>query len=215
MSIHGTLHQGALVFTNSGRQCISNSVAALVYHLNNSISTWETHDLDHILDQGDNLHSILFGHLNEDYPLGNSLPKQLIVCDYQVDSFTGLLEAMNDDPPYFSIETAVLNVNNFAILTLGSCTPAFSSAIVKEDDIYYIFDPHNRDSAGMASPDGTTVRISHVSVAKLHANENASWYLVGAVARLVGQWATKTEVRGLNPSPGQVNFSLLPVSTQH
>ncbi|GFO34188.1 ATP-dependent DNA helicase [Plakobranchus ocellatus] len=64
-------------------------------------------------------------------------------------------------------ETAVLNVNNFAILTLGSCTQAFSSAIVKEDDIYYIFDPRSRDSAGMASPDGTTVRISHVSVAKV------------------------------------------------
>ncbi|GFO00854.1 ATP-dependent DNA helicase [Plakobranchus ocellatus] len=171
MSIHGTLHQGALVFTNRGRQCISNSVAALVYHLNKSISTWETHDLDHILDQGDNLHSILFGHLNEDYPLVNSLPKQLTVYDYQVDlqmtnSFTGLLEAMNDDPPYFSIETAVSNVNNFAILNLGSCKPAFSSTIVKED-IYYIFDPHSRDSAGMASPDGTTVRTSHVSVAEV------------------------------------------------
>ncbi|GFO48886.1 ATP-dependent DNA helicase [Plakobranchus ocellatus] len=83
MSIHGTLHQGALVFTNRGRQCISHSVAALVYHLNKSISTWETHDLDHILDQGDNLHSILFGHLNEDYLLVNSLPQQLTVCDYQ------------------------------------------------------------------------------------------------------------------------------------
>ncbi|GFO33776.1 ATP-dependent DNA helicase [Plakobranchus ocellatus] len=163
-----TLHQGALVFTKRGRQCISKSVAALVYHLNKSISTWETHDLDHILDQGDNLHSILFGHLNEDYPLVNSLPKQLTVCDYQVDlqmtnSFTGLLEAMNDDPPYFSIETAVLNVNNFAILILGSCTPEISSAIVK----IYIFDPHSRDSAGMGSPDGTTVRTSYVSVAEV------------------------------------------------
>ncbi|GFO04541.1 ATP-dependent DNA helicase [Plakobranchus ocellatus] len=172
MSIHGTLHQGALVFTKRERQCISNSVAALVHHLNKSISTWETHDLDHILDQGDNLHSILFGHLNEDYPLVNSLPKQLTVCDYQVDlqmtnSFTGLLEAMNDDPPYFSIETAVLNVDNFAILILGSCTPEFSSAIVKEDDIYYTFDPHSRDSAGMGSPDGTTVRTSYVSVAEV------------------------------------------------
>ncbi|GFO14794.1 hypothetical protein PoB_004129900 [Plakobranchus ocellatus] len=78
---------------------------------------------------------------------------------------------MNDDPPYFSIETAVSKVNNFAILILGSCTPAFSSAIVKEDDIYYIFDPHSRDSAGMASPDGTTLRISHVSVAKSDSDD--------------------------------------------
>ncbi|GFN91168.1 hypothetical protein PoB_001767400 [Plakobranchus ocellatus] len=62
MVIHGTRHQGALVFTSRGRQCISNSAAALVDHLNKSIPTWETHDLDHILDQGDNLHSILFGH---------------------------------------------------------------------------------------------------------------------------------------------------------
>ncbi|GFN97823.1 mRNA-capping enzyme, partial [Plakobranchus ocellatus] len=77
IATHGILHQGAPVFTNRGRQCISNSVAALVYHLNKSISTWETYDLDHILDQGDNLHSILFGHLYEDYLLVNSLPKQL------------------------------------------------------------------------------------------------------------------------------------------
>ncbi|GFO32931.1 hypothetical protein PoB_005943600 [Plakobranchus ocellatus] len=90
MAIHGTLHQERL--------CISNSVAALVYHLNKSISTWEKHDLDHILDQGDNLHSILFGYLNEDYPLVNSPIKA-------VDTVLSRLEESSDsDVPLVSIQ---------------------------------------------------------------------------------------------------------------
>lgn len=53
------------------------------------------------------------------------------------------------------------------MLIIGSNTPAYAFAIINSDNLFYIFDPHSRDLAGMSCPDGAAVLTSHASVGKV------------------------------------------------
>ena len=60
--ISGTFHQGDIRFGNTaGRQCACNTLFSIFKHSSNirSVSRWSSHDLDRILNEGDQLYKSL------------------------------------------------------------------------------------------------------------------------------------------------------------
>lgn len=172
MSICGSVNQAADIFENSGQQCICNSVAALVYSEKNYVSLWNSNDLDQILYEGDLLHSKLFKHSQIKYPVITDLPTRFEVCDFEVitnitDSYTGMLSMVHDSPPYLTFEAAISQIKRFGIVIIGPATPAFSSAIITDGNVYSVFDPHSRDCSGMSCSDGKAVLTTYTSIQTL------------------------------------------------
>jgi len=46
---------------------------------------------------------------------------------------------------------------------MGKCTPTYATAIYKENDTYYLFDPQSRNDSGMASFDAAATLSGHKS----------------------------------------------------
>ena len=78
MHVTGICHQADLNVENSGRQCISHSLASMVYHGIKSVTTWTGTEIDPILNYGDVVYSRIFGNSSNEFPLVTSFPQ---VCD--------------------------------------------------------------------------------------------------------------------------------------
>ncbi|GFS23013.1 hypothetical protein ElyMa_006966000 [Elysia marginata] len=70
------------------------------------------------------------------------------------DSYFGLLDSTEDSPPYFCLKTSLSMISKFAVLIIGPKTPPYASAIMKDENKFYIFDPHSRSVDGMACSEG-------------------------------------------------------------
>ncbi|XP_026111874.1 uncharacterized protein LOC113089631 [Carassius auratus] len=58
-SVRGSFHQGDFKFKWAGRQCVAVSLAAMAMHNVQSVFSWETCDLDNVVNLGDSLYSDL------------------------------------------------------------------------------------------------------------------------------------------------------------
>ena len=56
--IRASAHQGSGLFTSKGKQCMTNSLAAILQRKNKSVKEWTAETLDEILTNGDNLYTI-------------------------------------------------------------------------------------------------------------------------------------------------------------
>ena len=56
--IRASAHQGSGLFTPKGKQCMTNSLAAILQRKNKSVKEWTAETLDEILTNGDNLYII-------------------------------------------------------------------------------------------------------------------------------------------------------------
>ena len=82
----------ALYWANAGRQCVAMSLCALIYKHKNSISS--TADLVSIMDNGNELYSVLSRLYNHDFLLLTELPQMVTVLEtkFQMEyspSYTG------------------------------------------------------------------------------------------------------------------------------
>ena len=73
--------------------------------------------------------------------------------------------------PYFTHEeafdTVLSNNESSCIFTMGSTNPSYSTAIFYDSNMYYMFDPHSRNEAGMPTPDGCAVLTIHNDIKSL------------------------------------------------
>ena len=153
MSVTDTCHQADLIFENIGRQCTCNSLASMVYYGINSVTSWTSNDADAILNYGDSIYSRIFRNSSNELSLVTSFPQVCDIFELRVqvlpgESYTGLVDSNANTLPDYNFETAISNIHQYGILTLGPGTPSFSFSIIEHLDTYFVFDPH-RNSASL------------------------------------------------------------------
>ena len=160
-TVKGSFHQGDSRYfsiDSIGRQCMANAVAGAVYATMLPVHFWTAATLDRILIAGGHLylqrcesqhHYLQMSDIqnnetlfNDEYVLNHSNP------------MTGLVESnSNPSPPFFTLQQAILTMENrqawtYGVLTLADeCNGASVLICVKEGN-YYIFDTHSRDKYG-------------------------------------------------------------------
>ena len=140
----------------------------MVYHGIKSMTSWTRTDVDAILNHGDSIYSRIFRNSSNGFPLVTSFPQVCVICELRLqvllgESYTGLVDSNANTPPYYNFETAISNIHQYGILTLGLGTPSFSMSIIKHLDIYFVFDSRSRNSAGMFCADGSALLTNYSS----------------------------------------------------
>lgn len=132
----------------------------MIYHSTvKKASVWTQKDLDKILLEGDNIYyNVLMSGQKEDFLLVSDLPNQWIDCQLKIlKSDVGSISMVKPCKPYISLNQAIRELEKFLFQTIK----CYTIAIIKENDMYHIFDPHSRNRHGMISPDGQAVLTSH------------------------------------------------------
>ncbi|GFS01092.1 hypothetical protein ElyMa_002830000 [Elysia marginata] len=128
---------------------MGNSLAAFIHHEPKPASTWDSSNIDTILI---NLHNKLFEQSSVTCQKMSDFPMKCKISGYEFDmhngdSYFGLLDSTGDFPPYFCLETSLSMISKFTVLIIAS-------AIMKDENKFYIFDSHSRRVDGMACSEG-------------------------------------------------------------
>ena len=170
--IRASVHQRSGLFTSKGKQCMTNSIAAILQRKDLSAEEWTAATLDEILTNGDNLYTIhnvdTYLMLEDLKPACPNYYKSLHIGS----ALTGTtLNVHLNKLPCFTLEeafnTVLPNDESSCIFTMGSTNPSYSTTIVHESNTYYVFDPHSRSEMGMSTPDGCAVLTIHNDIKPL------------------------------------------------
>ena len=171
--IQASLHQGDIVFKSQGRQCMINSLCCIFEHKKSRSSSWTSSTLDKILKDGDNIYQSLV-EKNPDlvYLMLDDLPKTIYNTPVALDSpLSGTLNRNDTELPFYDINTAICQIRETnptgIIISIGSCSPSYTSAIVWDAEYYYVFDSHSRNEYGMMCADGKSTLTVHKNVGAL------------------------------------------------
>ncbi|GFO32834.1 hypothetical protein PoB_005933900 [Plakobranchus ocellatus] len=123
-------------------------------------------DVDHILKVGDWL--CINSCIQESFPIVDNLARPVWVdgvsCKINLQKpFFGSLTIRVR--PYAFIEEVLNEKHEYAILTIGSCTPGYSMCLMKKKESFYIFECHSKDEKGMPVPEGTAIITKHTASA--------------------------------------------------
>jgi hypothetical protein len=168
MSLQASYHQGHEIFSGRGQQCVANALTAIKLSKSHAPSSWDTNAMNTILFEGNQLYLDLSNELNTQYLSVDEIPSHY----FKVSStFHGTLDG-DTDLPFYSlqdgIEISTREPSTLGcIFTMGSSSPSYSAAIIKCGNIYFFFDSHSRNEAGMSSPDGKATLTSHKNIFEL------------------------------------------------
>ncbi|XP_030843383.1 uncharacterized protein LOC115924739 [Strongylocentrotus purpuratus] len=163
----GNFHQGNARFGfYSGKQCVSNSFAAILYSKITDVSQWQKQDLDKVLNYGNELYKFiqLSSAINDNFLLISELPDQLEAFDvhYKMQYSQSVMGTICGDEFFLINFNAVtlkdalhqeLDRHDACFCTFGGQT----FAILSTRKQYFIFDSHSRDRHGLMTDDGTSV----------------------------------------------------------
>ena len=168
MSVQASGHQGHTGYKGKGRQCMTNSLSAILTSYTQKPRNWATSDMDNILNHGDEMYAAL---QTNNYLKLEDLPKELDGFYHVLkrsNVFTGSTLRKSCDNMYYSLEAALTQTlskpGSKAIVTVGHSTPSYSCAVLHEDNTFFLFDPHSRSDTGMSTPDGFAIMTEHASV---------------------------------------------------
>ena len=169
--IGGTLHQGDSRFQYPGIQCTYISFWALVYMKNKHANLWNVGDIDLCVTEGnksfiqrcENLNMEPSMLLVRDLPNTVTVQGHTFECDQNDNHIqTGILnQAISPDSRFccsVSISEAIVNGfahSNSCLLVCGGQT----IAIAKDNNQFYIFDPHSRGKDGLLHHTGSAVLV--------------------------------------------------------
>ena len=156
---------------------MANSFAAVRESYRTKPKNWKTDTLDTVLKTGDQI----YGSIQKDaasntaiYNMFSDIPVQMENFYYQAkfsDPCSGSLQRQKTEIPFYSIQFALdklCKVNDSkCIFTMGSSVPAYTGAIINLENQLYFFDPHSRNEAGMACPNGKATVTVHSSTEEL------------------------------------------------
>ena len=201
--LHGTFHQGdEMQFAgySCGRQCVTNSVAAIAFSKTCDLRRWTSEHLDQILKAGDKLYQHIrpLEFFNQ-HPFDNGL-LELNDLPVECDIFSRQFEIHSNGSMYCDINVRKIgdclhNIcqhpsNCDAIIVMGDQYGAYASSIMYSNQKIYIFDPHSLSHiTAMPCADGTSILLIFDSIFKCaeylvycanarHAIQLSVWKLV-------------------------------------
>ena len=168
--LQGSCHQAHPKFGSSaGKQCVMNSLAALMYSKVKPTPEWNIQDVDVVLNTGNELYQFLTrsSTMQNDYVLISEIPADLECFNKNyhfefTESLYGLINAENSlTDSGFQAVTLKEAINNTLINTDGAFVTFKGNTyiIMKETNRYYVFDPHARDSFGKLSAFGCSILL--------------------------------------------------------
>ena len=201
--LHGTFHQGDKVHFidySRGRQCVTNSVAAIALSKICAIKQWTSEHLDNILKAGDILYQqVCPKEFFHQHPLDNGLlelENLPVECDifnrhFKIDNNGSIDCCIN----VAEIRNCLCNMSSHpwdceAIFIMGDQYGAYASCLIQYSEKIYIFDPHSLSHVtGMPCADGTSVLLVFDNMSKCaeylvycanahHATQLSLWKVV-------------------------------------
>ncbi len=177
-SIRGSFHQGDLKFKWPGKQCVAVSLAAMAMHSVHSVFSWESKDLDNVVNTGDSLYCSLrqSGLITDstgknllcipDLPKEYVLSKNTFKFEY-ADFVSGYVDVVDGD--FIRSGACVTLVDGLQTLFAKYDTCFFTlngntCAIIKQNGQFAVVDSHARSSAGMIDGNGFSVVVYYDSL---------------------------------------------------
>lgn len=163
-AVNGTFHQADSRFgSTAGRQCACNSLFSLFWSNIRSILRWNSHDLDKVLTEGNQIYKSLN---TNDYLSAEDLPtnidlngltsnvifRKLIDCEATLVQDFPFLRSLNH---FAREETDAIKY----LMFIEGFTIAIYRTISNTISTYYVFDSHSRDLRGLTAPNGTSVLL--------------------------------------------------------
>ncbi|MGL5904654.1 MAG: hypothetical protein ACRCZO_18360, partial [Cetobacterium sp.] len=177
-SIRGSFHQGDRKFKWSGKQCVAISLAAMAMHSTHSVFSWESKDLDKIVNTGDGLYTSLRQSGSISDPTGENL---LCVSDlpeeyrfgrnafkFKYGNFvSGYVDVVDEE--FIRSGACVTLADGLQTMFAKYDTCFFTlngntCAIIKQNDQFAVVDSHARSSAGMVDGNGFSVVVYYNSL---------------------------------------------------
>ena len=176
--LQATMHQGDPSFAGHGRQCVANSIMAIIKSKAYNLDKWAEVDVDTVLRDGDRIYQLITSKskLNSEYLLLNDLPSVLEKNIIEKSKpKAGLVNQCETEGPFHHLEGAFsslfIEMPNMdgMLLTVGCSTPSYTGAVIrqKQSTTLYFFDPHSRSDTGMSDCDGKATVSSHSSLPAL------------------------------------------------
>lgn len=180
-----THHQGHPQYQAHGKQCVATVFSAFAQAASKPVTEWNESVMDNILVQGNELYLHCHGERPiENYMYVTDLPKHIPTEDKCINIEMGhslggnLSSTVTMDDAFFCLRDAVLQVEEFAFLTIGDAIPFYTMGVIrdKSDKGLYLYDSHCRDSiSGLCSGNGVSILSYHrVSIVKYIANLSSS-----------------------------------------
>ena len=164
-SVSGSFHQGCVEMfgPNSGKQCSCIALYSIAYSTLKSLCRWSSNDLDIIVVNGNQV----FKKVNIDnHLMVSELPLELYIGKCKINV------SYSDFPNVGVLKTDVSMLPDL-IHNLTLCPSwngslffikGFCFSIMTENDYFYIFDSHSRDSVGLPCSEGASVLLKFESV---------------------------------------------------
>ncbi|XP_071965644.1 uncharacterized protein [Antedon mediterranea] len=165
----GNFNQGNYRFGfASGKQCVANSLVAILYSTKRNGNEFYTKDLDTILTLGNELYRYIQkdSTMHEDLLMISELPKELDILDNTFvispkESVFGIIDGNLE----FMAEYGALSLNQALEQELHQHDAFFMNfnrstfSIIKRVNGFHIFDPHARDRFGCVSEHGKSILL--------------------------------------------------------
>uniref|UniRef100_A0A9J8ADG0 ATP-dependent DNA helicase n=1 Tax=Cyprinus carpio carpio TaxID=630221 RepID=A0A9J8ADG0_CYPCA len=177
-SIRGSFHQGDRKFKWPGKQCVAISLAAIAMHSVHSVFSWESKDLDNVVNTGDSLYSSLRQSGSISDPTGKNLlsiqdlPKEYVLGTNAfkfayADFVSGHVDVVDGD--FIRSGACVTLADGLQTMFEKYDTCFFTlngstCAIIKENGKFAVVDSHARSSAGMVDGNGFSVVVYYNSL---------------------------------------------------
>ncbi|XP_073318283.1 uncharacterized protein [Pagrus major] len=170
-SIRGTFHQGDDRFQHAGLQCMAVSLVALAKHSIDSVFSWQSGDLDKVVELGDELYT----SLRESNSISGrsqllcvpDLPKESIIDGQKFqfeygDYVSGDVDVVDRQLIDAGVYTTLRNGLRKMCSKYDTCFLTVSGttcAIIGQDGQYAVVDSHARDADGMVDENGLSVVV--------------------------------------------------------
>ncbi|XP_030284358.1 uncharacterized protein LOC115588117, partial [Sparus aurata] len=170
-SVRGTFHQGDDRFLYGGRQCMAVSLVALAKHSIDSVFSWQSDDLDKVVELGDKLYTSLWESKSisgrSELLCVPDLPKESIIDGQEFefeygDYVSGDVDVVEgqfvDEGVYTTLRNGLgemCSKYDTCFLTVSGST----CAIIGRDGQYAVVDSHARGADGMVDELGFSVVV--------------------------------------------------------
>ena len=175
-------HQGhARYRENGGRQCVANSLMAVITHKIKPAQTWQTNDLNQILDDGNSLYEEIhnkkkFAPQDSGFLFVTDLPSECVVNGIRFSVGIGKghaghvgVEQYNEElsevfVPLDEALQRILSEYDSCFLNLDERT----CVVFKTNGGFALFDPHGRNRYGARDENGVCVTLFHADIHQLY-----------------------------------------------
>ena len=139
--LQATMHQGDMSFAGHGRQCVANSMMAIIKSKAHNVDQWTEVDEDTVLRDGDRIYQLITNNskLNSEYLLLDDLPSVLEnnIIEKSIPK-GGLINQRDTTSPFHYLEGAFSSLlaempnMDSMLLTVGRYKPSYTGAVIRQ-----------------------------------------------------------------------------------